>query len=231
MRIAYSPAAKMEAVALAAVVGAEQAALQLGMGARAIRAWQVAAGHPPELDGDPDDWTALRDLAVARTTAALAGGKLTAIQVATIGAIATRNMRPAKVAPPATVNPIGDTTLVDAAVARLMGWLDGLPTDDRRRAVALAHYSLADELARRAETPGAQPPFDTPDQTVADGLDALLAYVQHQLPTAAAWLADRDALTAARNAQRRMASTHLSDGVADLLIAAEARMLLEEPHA
>ncbi len=47
MRIAYTATQKAEAVALARVVGAQEAANRLGMEVRAVRNWSKAAGVSP----------------------------------------------------------------------------------------------------------------------------------------------------------------------------------------
>jgi len=51
-------------VALAAIVGIEAAAEQLGWDRRTVRKWSEAAGHPPELDGTATGWRELLDLLV-----------------------------------------------------------------------------------------------------------------------------------------------------------------------
>ena len=87
----YTPARRAEAVALARAMGAEAAAEQLGMDHRAIRAWLAKAGDGPELAAPSGSWRQLMILALARTTALVASGKLSPVQVATIAGIAARN--------------------------------------------------------------------------------------------------------------------------------------------
>lgn len=94
MRKAYGPAAKMEAITLSSVVGADQAGSQLGIDPRTIRIWSAAAGRRPELDGEPDRWRELRDLAIAKVTADVAAGKVRVRDLAVVAAIATRNASP-----------------------------------------------------------------------------------------------------------------------------------------
>lgn len=59
-------------------MGAESAGKQLHIDPRTIRKWMGQAGAPPELDGDAGTWQRLFELALARTEAALASGKLSA---------------------------------------------------------------------------------------------------------------------------------------------------------
>ena len=93
MRSAVTPAQKREAVALAAIVGAEAAAEQLGWNRRSVRKWAEQAGHRPELDGNADAWQRAFDLAHAKVEGFLAIGKASAVAAATIMGIAQRNMR------------------------------------------------------------------------------------------------------------------------------------------
>src|SRR4051795_12064520 len=87
----YTPAQRAEAVALASVIGAEAAGQQLAIPWRSIRRWSEQAGNAPELAAPSGSWAELMRLAIARTTAAVAGGKLNATTVATIAGIAARN--------------------------------------------------------------------------------------------------------------------------------------------
>lgn len=73
-------------------MGAESAGKQLHIDPRTIRKWMGQAGAPPELDGDAGTWQRLFELALARTEAALASGKLSATATATIAGIAQRNL-------------------------------------------------------------------------------------------------------------------------------------------
>jgi hypothetical protein len=93
VRKAVTPAQKREAVALAAIVGIEAAAEQLGWDRRTVRKWSEAAGHPPELDGTATGWRELLDLAQSQVATALASGKVRPKDVAVIAAIAERNLR------------------------------------------------------------------------------------------------------------------------------------------
>src|SRR3954451_25478257 len=87
----YTPAQRTEAVALASVIGAEAAGQQLSIPWRSIRRWSEQAGNAPELAAPSGSWAELMRLAIARTTAAVAGGKLHPSTVATIAGIAARN--------------------------------------------------------------------------------------------------------------------------------------------
>lgn len=88
--VAYSSVQKAEAVALAAIVGVEAAAEQLGMQVRTLRGWANAAGQRPDVDSDA--WQKLHDLAMAKTMAAVASGKLRPRDVAVIAGISKRNL-------------------------------------------------------------------------------------------------------------------------------------------
>ena len=108
---AYSPEFRRAAVALGRAVGADIASRELGItGKDTLRNWMLKAGDPPELAGEPDDWRTLSEIALARATALVATGKLTAVQLATVGAIGARNARKAEAAPsPATTASHGAT--------------------------------------------------------------------------------------------------------------------------
>jgi transposase-like protein len=108
----YTNAQKAEAVALALHIGAEAAAAQLGMDRRAVMSWMEQAGKGPELAAPLEGWRALMALSLARTTALVASGKLTPVQMATIAGIAARNaQREASRAPEAEPDPVAE--LVD----------------------------------------------------------------------------------------------------------------------
>lgn len=91
-RVTYNTQQKLEAVALGRVIGSDAAGKQLGIDPRTIVKWMSKAGDVPELAGNPGQWQRLLDLAQARTEAALATGRVTAIQAATIAGIAQRNV-------------------------------------------------------------------------------------------------------------------------------------------
>ena len=62
----YSPTERAEAVALAALVGAETASEQLGMDSRAIRRWSEAAGKKPADTITAPSWERVMETALAR---------------------------------------------------------------------------------------------------------------------------------------------------------------------
>lgn len=113
MRKRVTPAQKAEAVALAAVVGAETAAAQLGWDPRSVRKWAGQAGTAPADAIARTDWATLGDAMLAGVAADLASGKLTAVQKATIAGIAKRN---AEKAPPASESAV-------AARERFLEWV------------------------------------------------------------------------------------------------------------
>lgn len=93
-RVTYSEAQRREAVALARVIGADAASKSLGIGGKdTVRRWLADAGDAPALRGSADGWTKLLDVAQAKALADLVGGKLSAVQAATIAAISERNLR------------------------------------------------------------------------------------------------------------------------------------------
>lgn len=88
---AYTREQKAEAVALAHVMGYEPAANQLGIDPRTVLRWMRAAGKAPHLDAPAAGWQQLMELAQAKVAKALASGKVTPVQAATIAGIASRN--------------------------------------------------------------------------------------------------------------------------------------------
>jgi hypothetical protein len=104
-----------EAVALAAIVGAETAGKRLSIQPRTIRGWAERAGKAPADAIARTDWAALAEAARARVAAELASGKLSAVQVATIAGIAERNLRDATEPPPESAV---------AALDAFMDWVD-----------------------------------------------------------------------------------------------------------
>lgn len=121
--VRYTGPQKAEAVALARVVGAEIAADQLGIDPRSVLEWMRKAGEGPWDDAPPGGWRDLMSLALARTTAAVASGKLSPTVVATIAGIAARNAN--RDAPKAT-----DATAAIDAKAPYFDWvIDALVTD------------------------------------------------------------------------------------------------------
>lgn len=112
-RVAYSRERMAEAVALGQVIGADAAAAQLGMGAKAIRVWSAKAGKGPEMVLEPDAWKRLLDLAIAKVTSAVASGKMRPRDMAVVAGIATRNLARASepVAPPSEVETVADALI------------------------------------------------------------------------------------------------------------------------
>jgi len=72
-------AQRQEAVALAAVIGVEAAARELGWDRRTVRKWTEQAGKPAELDGNAAAWQRAFDLAHAKVEGILASGKASAV--------------------------------------------------------------------------------------------------------------------------------------------------------
>ena len=99
MKVAYTPAQKAEAVALATVIGADAASAQLGMGAKAIRGWAERAGKSPSDVIETDQWRALMDVALARVTAQVASGTMRVRDIAVVAGIAARNVREPAIRP------------------------------------------------------------------------------------------------------------------------------------
>lgn len=97
----WTGAQKAEAIALADVVGVDEAARQLGADPRSIHDWRKAAGKRPEIDVPATTWRTLHELALAKVAAALTSGKVNPTQAATIAAIAQRNAEK----PPAASDP------------------------------------------------------------------------------------------------------------------------------
>lgn len=91
MRKAYTAAQKVEAIALAAVIGSKAAGKQLGIDWRTIRGWSGLAGSKPADAIEQATWQSLADLSIAKVQALVAAGKLRPVELATTAAIATRN--------------------------------------------------------------------------------------------------------------------------------------------
>src|SRR5262245_12254953 len=112
----HSSESKAEAVALAAIVGADAAAEQLGLGAPRIRAWSCAAGRTPADAIESADRKAPGELARAQVAKNLAAGKVRPKDAAVIAAIAQRNSE--KVKEPEPADP--EKAAADQVVAWLM---------------------------------------------------------------------------------------------------------------
>jgi transposase-like protein len=225
-RVAYSREQKHEAIALGRTMGAEAAAEQLHILPRTIRKWMEAAGDPPELAGNASVWQRHFDLASARVERFLTTGKVTAVQAATIAAIAARNMRDAK--------PAGETPAVNAQET-FRDWLVdtvavGLNAEALGPTVE-AIEQLTPELLRRANAEVGQPhrpamlawfsgrleiPADGVMEWAREQTKAILA--EHG--TLSAWLAHHRAEMAAREPE-------LPPSVVELI--ARARTFLDAP--
>ena len=90
-RKAYSQTAKAEAVALGAVVGAEEAGRRLGITAGAVRNWMGKAGRLPADAISSSSWASLGALARSQVAADLVAGRVKPTQAAIIAGIAERN--------------------------------------------------------------------------------------------------------------------------------------------
>jgi len=219
-----------EAVALAAVIGADSAAEQLGMRPGTVRKWQAKAGRPPELQGQPDQWQALHDLAMARTTTAVASGSLPVRTVAVIAGIAARNLRVGRqpVTPPPDVDPDDPTPLASAAGERLEAFIDGLlePAGQvARRYLRAAIDDAQDHHAEHGQPVLHGSPREQ-DAAIAAVWDRTREWIAEHLAEGPEHFAHVDAVAAARNRQRALAARFLFDDEADLLI--EADQYLEE---
>lgn len=80
-----------QAVALASIVGAEEAAKRMRLDPRTVRAWLGRAGKVPADSIAAAAWASLGALARAQVQADLPAGKVPAKTAAIIGAIADRN--------------------------------------------------------------------------------------------------------------------------------------------
>ena len=233
MRVAYTIAQKHEAVALAVVVGAEAAADQLGIDVRSVRKWAEAAGHRPELE--VDDWQALHDLAVARTTAAVASGKLPARTVAVIAGIAARNLRPTRVVAPSEPDEPAENPGI-VAMREALEWLDTLPDGAGSVVKRWLRRHIDDELQDRRDSADQRAIDDDPyadpepdQESSPEWWAGWREYVAANLPAILDEQAAAEALEAARWEQRDKASRWLSDDEADLLAEAERELAsLEE---
>lgn len=86
-----TPAEKAEAIALGAVLGADEAGAQLGIDPDSIRRWSKAAGRNPADTIEAPSWQRLGALALARAEKLVAEGKMSAVTLATVAGIAKRN--------------------------------------------------------------------------------------------------------------------------------------------
>jgi hypothetical protein len=84
---------RAEAVALARIVGAQEAARRLGLDIRSVRGWSQAQGVTTADVIDPDMLAAAADLALARVTSEVASGKLTGSRLAVVAGILQDKVR------------------------------------------------------------------------------------------------------------------------------------------
>jgi hypothetical protein len=145
-RVAYTEAQKAEAVALSRVVGVDLASEQLGIDFRTIRKWATLAGEAPDVAAPRDVWQRLLRLAGSKTEAALNSGKMSPAQMATIAAIATRNL--------ANEKPVPAQSSI-AAQEAFLDWLCDSMTIVDLDAAEAAVSGLQRELLRRANAEGA----------------------------------------------------------------------------
>lgn len=215
-------AQKHEAVALGRVMGAVAAAEALGWDRRTVRGWMADAGVAPDLADPGDGWQSLHDLAIAKTTAAVASGKLPVRTVAVIAGIAARNLKPNR---PTAVAPTPEAASDDrahAAYERLSAWADSLPDGQGPTVLRYIRHLVDRELAQRD---GDSPEAESTD--MAEWWDAMHAWLKANLPAVLAESVEIEALAAARNAQRAIANRFLADEECDLLIQAETYLQQE----
>lgn len=219
----WTQAQKLEAVSLGKTIGAEAAASQLGMSKDSVREWMAQAGVEPELSVDRATWRGLLDLALARTQAHVASGRLSPTQMATIAGIAARNAgrdepEPQPEAPDARAG-LEDfealvaeirPDLVDMGAYRLLDLAlhdDPMPTDEEHEAWLLATRDAI--LAHRRGEPFRRvPPLrmyeePAPSSEPVD-LDAVLTLFIEWLRTfdREAWQRKRDEYDAALERRR-----------------------------
>lgn len=221
MRRSATIAQMTEAVALASVVGADRAASDLGWDPRTVRKWQAKAGHRPELDGDSDQLQALADLALARVTSDVAGGKIRGTALMTVFGIARdkldRARREATRAAQSDETPDDREPLTTAARDRFEAWVATLEPPQQR---AIAHVIRA-ELLRRAEAAGDRGIEPLSDADGAEIWRSVQAQLLADLPVLVDRMVAEEALEADRQRVREGLTRWLSDEDADLLIAAE----------
>lgn len=123
-KVVYTDTTKLEAVALARVVGIRAAAQQLEIDWRTVRDWVALAGDAPEFRGTAQEWESIRAVASSRVLNLVSTGKLTASQLAIVSGIAERNLRELAKLPqpepppePSVWDDVSDGALVAALVA------------------------------------------------------------------------------------------------------------------
>jgi hypothetical protein len=223
-RIAYTNQQKAEAVALAVVVGVEHAADQLRIDRRTVRGWLEQAGKAPELAAPATGWEQLLALAQAKVAAALASGKVTPIQAATIAGISARNIRDR---PPDEPAPTDVERHVDGVMARL----DELYRPDGADIALSAIIEETDRVIAALDA-GAEPESDEP----FDELAFVASLIEHHgsLQEWRKWeMADdhrrtEEQLEANRLARIKSTTPRLDDETRALVAAAEAELAGEE---
>lgn len=177
----YTEPQKLEAVALARTVGADIAADQLGIDVKTVRRWLAKAGDAPELGADPGTWRALMDLAIARAASAVAGGKLTAVQVATIAGIAARNaQRDPK------PEPVREPTEAEVFVDTLEAYAAGRGWEADRALMLMVRQLDLDETADLVAVMDAQHDLDAWSADIDAANDRRLAEIEVLRDAAAA---------------------------------------------
>ena len=141
MPFVYSEARKAEAVALADVMGADEAGKRLGIDPRTIRGWAQQLGRRPELDVPADELEPVYRLALARVTTEITEGKIRGPQLATVLGIMRDKLDRARSRRPEVAEPTIAERFVDAlepyippgrmteAYVALIDWADSLPDD------------------------------------------------------------------------------------------------------
>jgi len=172
-RIGYTVHQKAEAVALAAIVGADQAGKTLGIQSRSIRRWGLLASTAPADALPAHDWKTLGALARARVAHDLASGKMTTVASATVAAIAQRNeiAAPPPAPPPTRVEQWGDE--VEAALDEKYG-----PDGDLALLAAMDFLATLDtvdgaHLIDQPEAVGAGRPLPVPSIPELVALDGI----------------------------------------------------------
>lgn len=198
-RVSYSNAAKFEAIALGRLLGIDAAAKQLHLDRRTLRRWSEEAGDAPELIGETGQLRRIRDAAYARVESLLGSGRLSAVQAATVGAIASRNIRDAERREQASTKQTDEVSDVRQAVdefeAHMATIYPGVGLT-----VILQVLLEHDRLTETADPSGDDAPVDTRDgQAVFD----------EWLATLATLVEEHGSIDAARQWQRDEASRRL----------------------
>ena len=238
MRRAVTIAQKQEAVALAAVVGAVEAAERLGWDPRSVRKWSDEMGNRPELDAPTDELQQLYSLAVARVTTDVVEGKIKGQALMTVVGIARDKLdraarwreRMAKVeaARSADTEP-SDTPLTDAAHARFSDWMESLELTERRALYRYLRFGADIEAA--GDLWDARPESEKTDAEGAADWERWLATCQADLAQMVEWGIAHEKREQDRVEQCKRAGRWLDDETCDLLIEAEEHLAQLEATA